>query len=254
MNESPWQRVKRVVRNTALDLAVILWPVACIGCGLDDRELCDECRHKLRARVAPLTVTPTFQATGLWFAAGPYDGILRELLVGLKHADRMGFARELGHALAAPLNETLRIAKQRRMARWHAPVCVVMPSRGASMRRRGFHHVALIAKRARSTLRLPGRSLPIVTALRTTRGRTSQVGLTPVQRWENANRIAVKRRHRQDLAGRDVILIDDVVTTGATLAAADAALRGVGANVLGAVTVCTVTTETAETLNEREKT
>lgn len=254
MNESPWQRMKHIVRNTALDLAVILWPVTCIGCGRDDRELCDECRNELRDRVVPIEVTPTFEATGKWLAAGTYEGALRELLVGLKHAERVGFARELGRSLACPLSEMLCLVKHRRMARWHAPVCVVMPSRGASMRRRGFHHVALIAKRARSTLRLPGRSLPIVTALRTTRGRTSQVGLTPVQRWENANRIAVKRRHRQDLAGRDVILIDDVVTTGATLAAADAALRGVGANVLGAVTVCTVTTETAETLNEREKT
>lgn len=254
MNESPWQRVKRIVWNTALDLAVILWPVTCIGCGRDDRELCDECRTDLRACVNPIEVTPTFEATGKWLAAGAYDGTLRELLIGLKHADRMGFARELGRALAAPLNEMLSLAKHRRMARWHAPVGIVMPSRGASMRRRGFHHVALIAKRARRTLRLPRRSLPIVAALRTTRGRTSQVGLTPVQRWENANRVVVKRRFVPELEGRDVILIDDVVTTGATLAAADAALRAVGANMLGAVAVCTVTTQTAETLNTREKT
>lgn len=72
-------------------------------------------------------------------------------------------------------------------------------------------------------------------ALTTLPGRTGQVGLQSAQRERNAALVRVPRRMRSLLRGRDVVLVDDIVTTGSTLLASAGALAAADARVVGIV-------------------
>ena len=220
------------------------------------------------------------------------------MLVGYKHDGRVGFARELGARLRAPLDAALRDAalncdrvegvggteKARAPCAGGAPgiLIVTVPSRPARVRERGYRHVDVLVRIALrggggttldsndsndsndSPPRFPSVGRGLLTenvpphpnggggtprapdvpprllsrALRTSAGRTTQVGLGAVERQANAARIRVARPRQ--LRGRDVILVDDVITTGATVTAAAKSLSAAGAHVVAIVALCAV--------------
>ncbi|QIK62982.1 ComF family protein [Leucobacter viscericola] len=80
----------------------------------------------------------------------------------------------------------------------------------------------------------------VLRALRTLRGRTSQVGLKLAQREKNAARIRVRGSARPRLRDREIVLVDDVITTGATARAAQKVLEEAGARVIAVVALCAV--------------
>lgn len=191
--------------------------------------------------------------------AGSYRGALRAMLVGYKHDGRVGFARELGARLRAPLDAALRDAalncdrvegvggteKARAACAGGARgiLIVTVPSRPARVRERGYRHVDELVRIALrgggGTPRAPDVPPRLLSrALRTSAGRTTQVGLGAVERQANAARIRVARPRQ--LRGRDVILVDDVITTGATVTAAATALSAAGARVVAIVALCAV--------------
>lgn len=275
------------VRDVWLDLLALLWPTECVGCGAPDRDLCDACGAALARQAAstPMLCGSVPEGAGAagtarppptvpLFAAAPYAGVPRELLIALKHAGRVGFARRLGPLLARPLSEALAAAEayagdegsagraasaDRSVSADRsacAPLILCVPSRSARVRQRGYRHVEEILRHTLRHLRsgrgatggeraggtstallLPRRPLR---ALRPLAGRTGQVGLTTSQRVRNAQRIAVRSAARGRLSGRRVVIVDDVVTTGATIAAACEAVREAGAEVVAAVAICRV--------------
>lgn len=228
----------QLLRELRLDLLALLWPTACVGCGLPDRDCCLPCLVELQ-RDAPLL----HPAIGVpCVVRGPYDGPLRALLVALKHEGRTGFSRELGPELRRPLLAALALCRGPA-----PPVIVAAPSRRARVRQRGYRHLDLLLNTAMRGGRRPGdregdsghRIAALrVRALRPTRGRTGQVGLGPSDRARNAARVAVRRSARAVLRGREVILVDDVITTGATVLAAGGALEQAGARVVAVVALC----------------
>lgn len=218
-------------REALNDLAALVWPVACVGCGAADRELCVNCVAELRGNT-PVTVTSPLAGIPT-YARGPYEGVLRSVLVAYKHGGRAGFARLLGEQLAHPLAHAI--------ARAHAPpLLIAAPSRASQVRKRGFRHVEAAVRVARHAVPDPA---PLARALRSTRGRQGQVGLDAASRAANAARIAVRGRYRSALSGREVILIDDIMTTGATVRAAIEALRSVGARVVAVAVIAAVSYE-----------
>lgn len=277
-----------VVRSVWLDLLALLWPTECVGCRAPDRDLCDACAAEVErlatSRPVPRGNVPAGSSEAAQgpprarrqmpevpcFAAAPYAGVQRELLVGLKHAGRVGFARRLGPLLARALADAFEevgseppddgapvevevsveagVAPRRRPA--GAPLIVCVPSRPARVRQRGYRHVEVILSHAVRALRRPdgrlssGAVLDVprrpVRALRALPGRTGQVGLTSSERVRNAQRIAVRRGARARVRGRRVVVVDDVVTTGATVTAACETLRAAGAEVVAIVSVCRV--------------
>lgn len=218
-------------REVLKDLAALVWPVACVGCGAANRELCSNCVAELQG-ARPLTVTSPLAGIPT-YARGPYEGVLRSVLLAYKHDGSAGFARLLGEQLAHPLSYAI--------ARAHAPpLLVAAPSRAAQVRKRGFRHVEAAVRAARHSVPDPA---PLVRALRSTRGRQGQVGLDAASRAANAARVAVRRTYRSSLNGREVVLVDDIMTTGATVRAAVDALRAAGARVVAVAVLAAVAYE-----------
>jgi predicted amidophosphoribosyltransferase len=238
-----------LLRELRLDLLALVWPTACVCCGEPDRDCCLPCLVELQ-RAAPLL----HPSLGVPCAVrGGYDGPLRALLVALKHEGRTGFARELGPELRRPLLAALELC-----AGPGPPVIVTAPSRRSRVRQRGYRHLDLLLDVAMRGERRPGggargRAHRIaalrVHALQATRGRSGQVGLGPAERARNAARIAVRRSAGAVLRGREVILVDAVITTGATVLAARSALENAGARVVAVVALCAA--ERRDTRDER---
>lgn len=209
-----------------LDCLALIFPAQCIGCGCADRALCSTCAQLTRApHAAPpdatlLTGVPTF-------AAGPYEGVPRAALIALKHRGAIGVARVLGIRLAVPLASAIE------QARAGPPLVVTVPSRNSRVRERGFRHVDELVRHA---LRNTGQRAIPCRALRPLRGRTGQVGLQARARETNAARVGV--RPSVQLSGREVVLVDDICTTGASIRAAIRALEAAEARVISVALLC----------------
>jgi predicted amidophosphoribosyltransferase len=209
-------------------VADLVLPAGCPGCGAAGRSVvCPACAAALGPprRVAPRPGAPPTYAMADW--ADP----VRALVLAHKEHGRTGLARPLGVALAevvlAALGEWATEADAR-------PVALVpVPSRPGVTRRRGHDPLRRTARAAVSALRAAGVPAELVPALRHTRRVLDQAGLSASARAGNL-RGAMAVRPRRLPHGARVIVVDDVVTTGATLAEAARALRNEGVDVRAA--------------------
>jgi ComF family protein len=214
------------ITGRLLDLA---FPAACVGCGRDGVALCDPCGAVLAVRAGmPAGVSvgmPTDVPLPLvqleWCA--PYGGLVREALHALKYRGEQRLAGPLGRAAAARWREAA-IGGDLLV---HVPV---HPGRRAA---RGFDQAELLARAAAAAL---GR--PAVAALQRERATAPQFELGRDRRSANvAGAFTVDPGLRTVVEGRWLVLVDDVVTTGATLVACAEALLAGGAAAVSAVTV-----------------
>ena len=221
------RRVLGAAANRALDLAL---PASCAGCGEEGDPLCRECRTALDIRLAsepgvPVGLPADIPAPLLqleWCA--PFTGVTRRALHALKYDGERRLAPLMGAAVA------------RRWARAGAAgdALVPVPASPDRVRERGYDQAALIA--AEAGRRLP---LPVIAALERMRATTAQFDLNRAARATNL--VGAFRVPDPAAAGavrdRWIVLVDDVVTTGATLAACAAALLEAGAFAVSAVAV-----------------
>ena len=232
-----FQAVATALRGLPRGVVSLIYPPTCAGCGgatADPGALCPSCWSSLR-----LIEEPVCQRYGTPFAVdlgvGPlvspraiaeppvfgraravalYDSVARRLVHRLKYEDRLDLAGVMA-GLLPPSGRTL-IAE--------AECLVPVPLHRGRLWRRRFNQSALLA---RAIADAAGRPC-VATALVRVRATRSQVGLSRAARAENlsgAFRVASAEQHR--VRGRRVLLVDDVMTTGATgNAAARALLRG----------------------------
>ena len=160
-------------------------------------------------------------------AALAYERVIRALLLAHKEHGRLALVRPLGGLLAGAVCLVAPPGS--------APFLLVpVPSAPQAVRARGHDHARRLAARAARTLRgeqWPVRALPLLSLTRTV---ADQAGLSTTERAANLAGALVARRM---LVGHRVIVVDDVVTTGATLIEAARALRAAGADVQGAAVV-----------------
>ena len=212
--------------DRALDLAL---PASCAGCRREGSALCRECLPALDVRLhaAPgveIGLPADLPAPLLqleWCA--PFTGTTRRALHALKYGGERRLAAPLGAA----------VARRWTRAGVGGDVLVPVPASPDRVRDRGYDQAALLAEAAGRRLRMP-----IVRAVERTRATTAQFDLDRAGRAANlggAFRVAPARR--AEVAGRWVVLVDDVVTTGATLAACAVALLDAGAAAVSAITV-----------------
>ncbi len=204
-----------------------MFPTWCAGCDAPDVVVCSSCREALAPRVVRREVA------GLPVYAGVvFDGAPARIVRACKEEGRTGLARALAPALAAAAGAALAHAPGASGASGASggPVLVVaVPTTAAAMRRRGYRVVELLASRA---------DLHPQRLLRATGRTADQRALGVADRARNmVGAFHVSARLRSRLEGRTVLLVDDVVTTGATLAEAARTLREAGAEVIAAATV-----------------
>lgn len=218
--------------------ADLLLGAGCPGCGTPWWGACKTCRAHLSSQPTRLTApSPAPAGFPLAATAGPYDEIHRGLIVAHKEDQALMLTALLGDRLAASV-ETLLVA---RGVPVDEPVVLVpVPSAPAAVRARGFDATAALAGRA---VRRLSRSRPVRRAglLAQQAGLADQSGLDAEQRAANLRDGLRLRRgpavfgERPD--GPAVVVVDDLVTTGASLTEATGCLVDAGYEVLGAATV-----------------
>lgn len=164
-----------------------------------------------RARPFPLTARS--------FAL--YDGPLARAIVSLKYRPNRALAR----VMAGWLGEVCR------REGWRPTLVVPVPLGRDRLRRRGYNQASLIASALADRLGLPMED----SALRRVRETRSQVGLDPASRLANVQ--GAFQADPGPFQGKHVLLVDDLFTTGATLAACAEALMDVGAEQVHGITV-----------------
>ena len=193
----------------------LVWPAACAACGVAGRVLCPQCALDVAEQAdlrwhSPTPPPPGFPPTLTW---GGYAGALRRVVVAHKDQDRTDVEPVLAVLLGEVVDAVLDGLED--------PVLVPMPSSPASRRSRGREPLLDITRRIRTTR--PVRIAPVLRIVRRVR---DQAGLDHRERRANlAGSMGLHRGARSVLAGADVVLVDDVVTTGATLAEASRALH-----------------------------
>jgi predicted amidophosphoribosyltransferase len=225
-----------------VDLGGLVLPVSCAGCGAYDEVVCAQCSALLggppwrcEAAAGRLDRMDGRPPLPVWTLA-PYTGPLRELVVAWKDRGRA----DVGGRFEAALERGVRslVPALRAGTTPDAVLVVPAPSTAAARRRRGDDLVGRLARAAArgcSTEGLLAVAAPVL--VRRGRGR-DQVGLGARARSRNlAGHVVVRRAGAAAIRGRTVLLLDDVLTTGATLAACEQALAQAGAVVIGAVTI-----------------
>lgn len=210
------------------------FPASCPGCGVEGAPICSSCLPALDVRLDGPPGVPIGMPADLpgpllqleWCA--PFSGVVRDALHALKYAGERRLATPLGAALA------------RRWARAGAggDLIVPVPVHARRARTRGYDQAQLIAEVAARDLRLP--------CARLLERHVETVAQFDLDRRERATNVHGAFRlvtpsgealGSRPLDGRWIVLVDDVTTTGATLAACATVLMAAGALGVSAMTV-----------------
>lgn len=216
-------------------LADLVLPASCAGCGRSGQplrwEVCGDCAAAVQAlRAAPTRPDPAPPGLPACVALGDYGGELRELILSFKERGRHRLARPLGALLAEAVAAAVP----------DAPVLLLyVPDTAAAARARHGDHLRALTRAAAARLREAGRSA-LVAAPLLALPKADSAHLTSAQRAAAAaGGFALRSRGiervRRAAPGSVTLLLDDIVTTGSTLAAASELLAGAGVRVDGCV-------------------
>jgi predicted amidophosphoribosyltransferase len=206
-----------------LDLVL---PMQCGGCGAPATRWCPGCADALDVGPGePLVANPRIDPQVPVFALGRYTGVRRQAILALKERGRGDLVTPLARALAVGIH---------RLLCWgmlDTPLTIVpAPTRRSAARRRGGDPVSRIAEAA-----VAGHlDITVTAALRMRALARDSVGLDTSARERN---IAGRVRLRGRPPGTEVLLVDDVVTTGATVRESVRVLHSAGVQVVAVLAI-----------------
>ncbi|MFI6868745.1 ComF family protein [Nocardia sp. NPDC050406] len=210
------------------ELLELVLPRTCCGCGVGGTDWCADCAEALSG--PPIRARPRADPGVPCWALATYSGAARQAVLAVKEQRRRSLAAPLGLAAARGLD--------RLRDRARPLVLVPAPSRRTAARRRGGDPVLRVARVAASWLSdcQPARLLRMRPGVR------DSVGLSRGDREHNLRgRIIVAPRTPNDVripANAEVVLMDDVLTTGATARASVRALTAAGVPVRAVLVTC----------------
>ncbi|MFD3329322.1 ComF family protein [Streptomyces sp. NPDC058701] len=218
------------------ELAGLVLPVDCAGCGAARVLVCADCGDALGgAGAGSVRPSPCPEGLPVVHAAAAYAGGVRQVLLAHKERGALPLAGVLGGALAAAVLAGHGGAAAGRAGGTAGGgagelVLVPVPSARHRVRARGHDPARRIALAAAGRLRRSGVPARVAPVLRLRRAVADQAGLGAGQRRENlAGALGVCRDGGRLTAGAArLVLVDDLITTGATLAEAARAVRSAG--------------------------
>jgi predicted amidophosphoribosyltransferase len=212
--------IARLVRAAAREALAALIPVSCVGCGRADAAVCPECEGRMVGPVTRREIEPGF---AVWSGTA-YSDVARRAILALKNEQRTDAAGALARVLTPAIHASVRelSAQPDRPARL---VLATLPSSRSAYRRRGYRPVDVVVAKTGFRLEHP---------LAWRRQPADQIGLTLEERKHN---LRGSLHARGPVDGLHIVLVDDVMTTGATLLEARRALHSAGASVLGAAVI-----------------
>ncbi len=229
-----------MLKRLALDFLDLIFPPREIcpfcGCRSPEMKVCGACHRQMKSYLKEphcLVCGRFFNGRGeslcrdcressrpfkLVRAAGPYEGIIRESVRKLKYQNKRWLARNLANYMIA--------AARNHPGYSRAGAVVPVPMSPGRLRDRGFNQAELLAREVAS-----GLGLPFICPVQKIRETKAQTGLERVQRLNNLKR-TFKVADKTQVRGKVILLVDDVVTTVATMEAVAGALSQSGADLV----------------------
>lgn len=197
----------------------LLFPPKCPGCNgyvEHQGQWCNECLVRVcRPHLLPLDREMTELFLGGIWALGLYDGELRNMLRQLKYQQKQVMVPGLHNLVAEGI--------RRIPALWENLVAVPVPLHKEKLAQRGFNQSQLIFQKP-----LADYGIAMEDWLIRSKATKPQYGLSGVQRRENLHQVFALAGEKS-LQGRRILLVDDIMTTGATLLECGGVLKKAGA-------------------------
>jgi competence protein ComFC len=225
--------------------ASLLYPPVCTLCGgrtPTGEYLCEQCESKAMRIVPPFcqqcsepfegAITTAFACANCAHRTIHFDaavaayrgrGIVRQIIHDFKYARQVHLRHLVARWLCAAFNDERLQGRQ-------FDVIVPVPLHPTRQRERGFNQARLLAELLSARI-----SVPCKLVLERIRYTTTQTALDRAERMENLHN-AFRLRKNADVRGLNVLLIDDVLTTGSTLSECARVLKRAGANCVYAAT------------------
>lgn len=203
----------------AKGLLDLIFPPMCHGCGRVDTRWCAVCLDELMNIPMQQAEYDSPPLSGLC-ATGRHTGKLQQAIQALKYHDTPSLAGPLAKRLVMVLTQK----------DWTFDTIIPVPLYASRQKNRGYNQAYLLSQQVGSTMNIACQPHLLIRR----RDTNQQVGLSAQERHDNVKDAFVATA---EVAGKSLLLIDDVVTTGATLGACARALLGAGAALVYAVTV-----------------
>ena len=207
----PW--ITSAGAGLARDLADVALSRVCIGCGREGPVLCSRCAARLPAAPSKREQSPV-----VWYS-GEYEGLLRDLVLAHKERGVRALTPILGSCLA------LALSSADVQLQPHSLALDPIPAHRASIRSRGRDSLDEIARSAAWSLRQQGQACRVLRLIQWTREHDRQAGSTAKARRQLGDAFTVGRARP---VRHSVVVVDDIITTGATASAAVNALTARG--------------------------
>ncbi|SOD96557.1 ComF family protein [Spirosoma fluviale] len=224
------------------DFVDLLYPTLCVGCakslGFNERVLCTKCRINLpetNQHKEPYDenllnkfagkVPVRFLASFVYFKKG---GIVQKLIHTIKYKGQKEAAKELGNWYGYQLATESTLLTE-------IDMFIGVPLHKSRLRQRGYNQADWIARGLSEALNIPVAE-DVLICLKI---KNSQTRKNRMERWENVKTV-FSVQNSSKVKGKNIVLVDDVLTTGATLEACTAELLKFGCNSVGILTLAAV--------------